>query len=149
MVSATFMWHGRGPQGVDRESDELARLAHRYTPQHYTQMRAYLISNIKQIPGLKKREKSSKSKPSKVENFEQALSRTSLGLFTYDESNDVFLRLVLNLPNMEDVFQKLGGEEVFGSWSHWGDVFALRAEQSDVRARLNATSTSTGVFCRD
>ena len=127
----------------DANSDDLVRAVHRATPENAWSVKPYVLSGLSCIPGLKKHTRSAKNKPTKLENFDAALAKTRYKLFEWNEESRGYDRLRINLDKLEAAMAANGGDEVFGTWATWGDTFALREEQTDVRMRLANVSLDT------
>ena len=116
----------------DEEADSIIRTVHRETPGMYKFIKPYLVSKTS-IVGLMQVQRSTKGKHTKLQNFETALSKTNMCVFQSDQSSNAFARLRVDLDKLERIHKEHGAESVFGSWTYWGDVIALREEQKEWR----------------
>ena len=106
--------------------DDLVTMVHAKTPAKST-VKSYFISKIDTGRGGTIAQ-SSKGKESRIQQFEAAVKRSSVGLFKYIDGN-TWQRLNVDYEKRDPLMKKLGGEKIFGGWETWGDVFACRDEQ--------------------
>ena len=105
------------------------RRVHKAT-RNVEQIKPPQICELGFIPGLKKLERSTKGKKTRLEVFQEALSQTSLRVFQEIDHRNGFRKLLFDLECMQKSILTCGGDAVFGTWGTWGDTFALIAEQS-------------------
>lgn len=113
---------------------------HKATASNNTSVKPYVLSSLGCIPGLKKTGPSAKGKRTKLQNFEEAMSKTSLPLFLWDEANREYKRMLVDYEKLSAAHEKYGGAQVFGDWSSWGEVLTLRAQQTENRAKVRLDS---------
>lgn len=122
------------------KANALVIAVHKATETNGTSVKPYVLASLSCIPGLKKTGPSSKGKRTKLQNFEEAVSKTSLPLFLWDEAAHEYKRMLLDYDKFATAYNRHGGAQVFGAWSDWGDVLTLRAKQTENRAKARVDS---------
>ena len=79
---------------------------------------------------MKKKQRSTKGKQTKLERIEHAIANSSVHLFQWDETISAYRKLQLNYKKLEKSMLDNGGSDVFGSWASWGNIFSLKEEQA-------------------
>jgi len=114
-------------------ADALVRRVHKET-RNAPIIRLAAITELDFVPGLKKLERSTKGKQSKVEKFEEAVLESKIKVFQVGDRRSCFKKMMVDLDVMEKCVGHHGGAAVFGDWSTWGDTFELAEEQKDCPA---------------
>ena len=118
------------------EANDILRKVHENLPVNLTSVKPYRLSQMDCIPGLKKAGASRKGKQTKLEKFDEALSRCTMPLFSYDEATKEYDKMAVDVKRLQAALEEHGGEEVFSNWQYWGDILAMRKAQADIRERL-------------
>ena len=117
-------------QGDDDEVDTIVKNAHADIPYNIVRVKPYIFCDCNSVSGLKKKQRSTKGKQTKLERIEHAIANSSVHLFQWDETISAYRKLQLNYKKLEKSMLDNGGSDVFGSWASWGNIFSLKEEQA-------------------